>query len=187
MNVNKVFTRNYCYCNRLKTSGDHFNPVRFLLGFSKLKMYLHKLNLISQRSITSSMFISTQGFMIKSVCIFLFGIFVLKCQMLAQPQKKFSAKAYKEDLAYLQEAINDIHPAAFRYYTKEAMDSLYRAQTANLQDSVTYLALFKAANQLVAMVSCIHTTVQSALNSAPTAGACARCPSGFGTMANGCT
>lgn len=80
----------------------------------------------------------------------------------AQPQKKFSAEDYKEDLTYLQTAINDIHPAALRYYTLEAMDSLYRVHTANLPDSVTYLDVFKAANQTVAMVGCIHTLVQNA-------------------------
>jgi len=81
--------------------------------------------------------------------------------LLAQPQQKFSAEAYQEDLAYLREAINDIHPAAYRYYDEKAMDSLYQAFTTNLPDSVYYLDFYKAVSKTVALVGCIHTTVQN--------------------------
>jgi hypothetical protein len=81
--------------------------------------------------------------------------------LLAQPQQKFSAEAYQEDLTYLREAINDIHPAAHRYYTEKTMDSLYQAFTANLPDSVYYLDIYKAVSKTVALVGCIHTTVQN--------------------------
>lgn len=71
----------------------------------------------------------------------------------------YSRKEAQDDLLWLKEAIEKIHPAFGIYFTQAASDSLYRVLVSDLDDTVSYTTLYRKVSILTAAVKCGHTAV----------------------------
>lgn len=85
-------------------------------------------------------------------------IFLLFNSTISIAQKHFSSDKIRNDLLFLKNRFDAMHPGLYRYTTKTSYDSLYAHLYANAEQSMTFQQAFRYVAPLVTAVKDGHTS-----------------------------
>lgn len=97
------------------------------------------------------------------IFLFLWLIPISSCTKNSEPTSEthvFSPKELKEDLNYLQQKLESVHPGLYNYTSKSSFDSAFQALSSQLNEEQTSWQFLAQIAQLNSLIKCVHSDIR---------------------------
>lgn len=78
--------------------------------------------------------------------------------------KKFSSRQLKEDFSLLRKALEEAHPALYKFNSKKTIDSLFDATEHSIKEGMTEAQFWALLEKTVGLIKCGHTRISPSDN-----------------------